>query len=720
MLIKIHNSISCHSLIKTLHTLVLIPAIFFCVILAISGCDSSSDSPITDTTEASPDDSSNTNIPIAKAGFDQTGPIGDPMELDGSASYDPDGGSLIYSWDIIEKPEGCMATLEQETTSKSTFTADYVGEYTVQLTVINDHGAEMSDTCSVTAYDPSSQNISGNELYRITSDICNIGWRRAGTENMFNASNYLLRNLQTYGIQTRVESINFNRYDPKHWELTLINEGNEEVVESAYPIWYAGPTPPGGIEAEVVYLGYGTESDYASTDVEGKIILVNLGYRVLNLISLHERFIAPDSFNLAVENGAAGFLGFWENTPLNLAVPYTPGEGPNKELILPGVSMGKEDGFRLKKICENGTVKARLEIESSIQPFMTHTVIGLLPGMTDDIIMIDTHYCSWFEGATDNANSNAAFLVLARYYAGIPKESREKTMLFVAYGTHEYLGCNIGAVKFLQNNPDLKNQVMIDVGLDFHVGDRYTEAGGQFINKTEYDGMAEIGAAFMSENPVLYSLVMPKVFAGAGFILPLIPEKIMAMCETGVAYTMGIAALRITSCPFYYHTTEDTMDKFQPWQIEKMTKMHVKILDSLQEIPASTFKLYNIFTGEPLTGCATFYLHDPSILVTPEKIEPNFYSYDVHDVSVTTVSFLHDFKVDEEEGRKYIQFIINGVGSTQGFCELNIPMALMDQSTNITIDGETIDFNIEQVNQYYKLSFTYIHKTRPSEVVIGN
>ncbi|MFQ6000913.1 MAG: hypothetical protein ACE5LG_04510 [Anaerolineae bacterium] len=45
--------------------------------------------------------------PVANAGPDVTVHIGQPIFLDGSLSYDPDGGRIVrYDWQIVGTPEG--------------------------------------------------------------------------------------------------------------------------------------------------------------------------------------------------------------------------------------------------------------------------------------------------------------------------------------------------------------------------------------------------------------------------------------------------------------------------------------------------------------------------------------------------------------------------------------------------------------------------------------
>ena len=84
----------------------------------------------------------NNDSPIANAGPDQIVP-GNSVQLDGSGSYDPDGSIVSWSW-ILEHLDNSAydktATGETPTVSNLEY-----GNYTVTLTVTDNHGATGTD-----------------------------------------------------------------------------------------------------------------------------------------------------------------------------------------------------------------------------------------------------------------------------------------------------------------------------------------------------------------------------------------------------------------------------------------------------------------------------------------------------------------------------------------------------------------------------------------------
>jgi hypothetical protein len=88
--------------------------------------------------------------PVAEAGVDQGAFVGQPVTLDGSASYDPDSDSLTFSW-TLTAPDGSAVALSGETTAYPTFTPDVAGAYTATLTVNDPFGGMSADGVVVSA-----------------------------------------------------------------------------------------------------------------------------------------------------------------------------------------------------------------------------------------------------------------------------------------------------------------------------------------------------------------------------------------------------------------------------------------------------------------------------------------------------------------------------------------------------------------------------------------
>jgi hypothetical protein len=112
---------------------------------------------VTDNDGASADDTVTVTVapppnkaPTANAGADRSiaiTPNNNSTQLDGSASTDPEGGILKYSWKVIQFPPVAAApTFADPTAEKPTVNGLVGGAYEFELVVTDDKGASDSDT----------------------------------------------------------------------------------------------------------------------------------------------------------------------------------------------------------------------------------------------------------------------------------------------------------------------------------------------------------------------------------------------------------------------------------------------------------------------------------------------------------------------------------------------------------------------------------------------
>jgi uncharacterized repeat protein (TIGR01451 family) len=99
---------------------------------------------------------------VANAGPDQNVATASMVPLDGSGSFDPDGGLITYAWSLDTKPEGSTLSnegIEGKDTPNPSFIPDVDGVYVIKL-IVSDGGLDSEpDMVEITA---SSGNVPPN------------------------------------------------------------------------------------------------------------------------------------------------------------------------------------------------------------------------------------------------------------------------------------------------------------------------------------------------------------------------------------------------------------------------------------------------------------------------------------------------------------------------------------------------------------------------------
>lgn len=86
--------------------------------------------------------------PVASAGFDLNATETITVTLDGTASFDPDGDELTYTWSVVSRPEGSTASILAASAVTAFFTPDLEGVYVVELEV-SDGEFTSTDTATI-------------------------------------------------------------------------------------------------------------------------------------------------------------------------------------------------------------------------------------------------------------------------------------------------------------------------------------------------------------------------------------------------------------------------------------------------------------------------------------------------------------------------------------------------------------------------------------------
>lgn len=122
------------------------PSLLCCITLALTAaCGGGNDNP-------APDGAGASTVPVANAGPARTVEIGTAVILDSSASRDPGGAALRYTWTLQVRPIGSVAALSATGISSPSFVPDLIGDYRFALVVANATASSAPATVVITAF----------------------------------------------------------------------------------------------------------------------------------------------------------------------------------------------------------------------------------------------------------------------------------------------------------------------------------------------------------------------------------------------------------------------------------------------------------------------------------------------------------------------------------------------------------------------------------------
>ena len=283
------------------------------------------------------------------------------------------------------------------------------------------------------------------------------GYRMPGTPEDMIAARYVLDKFNEFRlVDTHFEPVPASFNFPESWNLNIRARGKNENIRS-YFLRYAGFTPPQGIKAPLVYVGQGSAAEFdAAGDVSGKIVLVDIIAPPMTVAALAPATLykydpgntlagenaienwPPTNFDStyarAGQRGAAGYIAvitFMAQDNNQYLHWYADGS-------LPGLSVSPADGDHLKNLLSAGPVEASMKLHGRSGSGTVYNVYGTVPGKyygtpQDKFIVVHTHYDGW---ATNEASATSVVLGLAKYFAQLPRESRNKSLLFVTMASH--------------------------------------------------------------------------------------------------------------------------------------------------------------------------------------------------------------------------------------------------------------------------------------------
>ncbi len=409
--------------------------------------------------------------------------------------------------------------------------------------------------------------VSRERLWETNAKIAT--WvRLSGTPDEREAVHYLKGVLEAYGLRTTLLEHPALISYPIESSLEVITVAGETLRRYTC-LGHAFSASVDNLEADVVDVKSGTPADYAVSDVRGKVVLMS-------------GLATPTAANDAEQAGAAGQIFVNDDHLHNMIVSTIWGtptpQSAERMPKTPAVSIVESDGRDLRARLAAGVNRVRIHSKVFKAWQTTPILIGELDGQaTDELVMLSGHQDSWHYGAMDNGSANATMLEVARLLAQ-HQDPLHRGLRVVFWSGHSHGRYSSSTWYVDQHWEELYDRCVAHVNVD-STGACGATYYGSFPAHLE---LGDFGARIVAEQtgqaarPRRMSRAGDMSFNGVG-----IPSLFMSLSQVPIResetdnVSAALGKLIGGKMPWWWHTSEDTIDKVDLDVLELDTKIYL-------------------------------------------------------------------------------------------------------------------------------------------------
>lgn len=275
-----------------------------------------------------------------------------------------------------------------------------------------------------------------------------------------------------------------------------------------------------------------------------------------------------------VSTGAAGYIGVLSGMPWDTHDYYVPYDGVDRPV--PGVWLSPRDGRRLLDLLEAGPTTARIVVDAERRPGTSHNILGVLPGATEEVVVIGSHHDAPWASAVEDGSGIALVLAQAEYWSSVPREQRPHTLVFVLHAGHMCDGAGLHAM--MRDNRELLDRAVLAVHLEHAAaecdadGDQLVPTGHPEVRwwfTTEEDQLERAVIDALQTEDLRRSMVLrPDIF----FETP--------PTDGGHFHLLGVPLVNFLAAPMYLFDSADTLDKVHRPSLVPLTRAAIRIIAS--------------------------------------------------------------------------------------------------------------------------------------------
>lgn len=404
-------------------------------------------------------------------------------------------------------------------------------------------------------------------------------WGRiTGTSSDTESAEWLAGRFTRIGLSdVRIQPIDLPpQWMPQSWTITAASGATTLPLDrSAQPAYGTPGTAGDGLDVDAVWVGTGSDADFAGRDVRGKAVFM---FSMALPGSMNNTSTLEDGPKRAEANGAAAVF----------EVIALPGNMRNVlypvRVKIPVFALGMEDGYAIRDLIGRAPgrpprVHLRLDVRQ-VPNEKSSLVWATLPGATDETIYVMAHRDGWFDAATDNASGVATMIGLAEHFAKVPRERRRRTIVFVGLDGHHNDSGGVGRMWMAAHRDELFAKTALAINAE-HTSTIQTYFYGERIRRAN-TYTAQLWYAGGPTRPKLQDLAI-RAFREFGVPTYAEPEQAPPPGDLGRFFRF-VPGVDAGDFNMYFHTDEETPETV-PWTgLEASTRAYARIIDGVNEL----------------------------------------------------------------------------------------------------------------------------------------
>ncbi|HKX17984.1 MAG TPA: M28 family peptidase [bacterium] len=444
----------------------------------------------------------------------------------------------------------------------------------------------MATTMSTDQEQTLCDAVSPSKLMQFTKGVSK--WvRLSGSEDEAKSFDYVEETLRGFGldVQRHAHDALVSWPGPASLE-TLGADGAAAGRVECITHSFAASTPPEGIEGEIVDAGAG-----ATPSVRGKIALI-------------EGLAMPVKARAAEDAGAIAAV-FVNPAHLHEMIISSVWGAPTPETVgalpkLVAVSVKESDGAVLRARAREGGLRVRIRAEVDTRWRKTPLVTADLRGQEDRFILFSGHIDSWHYGAMDNGSANAVMIEMARLMSRRRRRLR-RGIRFAFWSGHSH-GRYSGSTWYADTHwNDLYRRAVLHLNIDSPGAKGATDLSGGLTMAETWSLAADCVRLVANQNlerrrvtrmgdQSFWGIGLPSLFVG-------VSEQPAGDSAAGAALAALSGGHASGGLGWWWHTTEDTMDKIDRDNLARDAQIYARVLWRWCTVPVLPLD-YRLTAGE--------------------------------------------------------------------------------------------------------------------------